>query len=153
MCLRLSIKQVIPNYSHCCNNTVLVGTYWLDSRVVGGTSCKIWSAPRFDLKPYAVSLVREFAARRCEIKWGVATFADDTKIFKTTVSKEDSSLLQADLRSLAFCSSSVSLAFNESKCKVQLTTGKLNPVIASYELNEHALEISSAEKVPRCCHS
>ena len=105
MCLRLSIKQVIANYSHCCNNTVLVGTYWLDSRVVGGTSCNIWSAPRFDLRPYAVSLVCEFAARRCEIKWGVATFADDTKIFKTIVTQEDSSLLQADLRNLASWSS------------------------------------------------
>ena len=56
------------NYSHCCNNTVLVGTYWLDSRVFGGTSCNLWSAPRFDLRPHAVSLICEFAARRCEIK-------------------------------------------------------------------------------------
>ena len=35
---------------------------------------------------------------------------------------------------------------NESKCKVQRITRKLNPVIASYELNEHALGISTVEK-------
>ena len=31
----------------------------------------------------------------------VSTFADDTKIFKTIVTREDSSLLQAELRNLA----------------------------------------------------
>ena len=36
---------------------------------------------------------------------------------------------------------------NESKCKMQQITRKLNPVIASsYELNRHALGISTAEK-------
>ena len=36
---------------------------------------------------------------------GVTTFVDDTKIFKTIVTQEDSSLLQADLRNLASWSS------------------------------------------------
>ena len=35
----------------------------------------------------------------------VTTFVDDTKIFKTIVTQEDSSLLQADLRNLASWSS------------------------------------------------
>ena len=76
----------------------------------------------------------------------VATLADDTKISKTIVTQEDSWLLQANLRNLASWSSSVGLAFNESKCKVQRITRKLNPVIASYELNEHVLGISTVEE-------
>ena len=56
-------------------------------------------------------------------------------------------LLQADLRNLTYWSSSVGLAFNDSKGKMQRITGKLNPVIASYELNDHALGISTAEGV------
>ena len=39
------------------------------------------------------------------------------------------------------------ISCNESKCKMQQITRKLNPVIASsYELNRHALGISTAEK-------
>ena len=42
----------------------------------------------------------------------------DTKIFKTIVSQENSSLLQPDLRNLASWSSSIGLALNESECKL-----------------------------------
>ena len=45
----------------------------------------------------------------------VSTFADDTKIFKTIVTQEDSSLLKANLRNLASWSYSVGPAFNKSK--------------------------------------
>ena len=76
----------------------------------------------------------------------VTTFADDTTIFKTIVTQEDLSLLPADLRNISTWSFSVGLAFNESKCTVQRITRKLNPVIASYELNEHALKNSTAKK-------
>ena len=37
--------------------------------VFGGTPSNFWSAPKFNLGPSAVSLVCEFAAWRCEIKW------------------------------------------------------------------------------------
>ena len=49
----------------------------------------------------------------------VSTFADDTKIFKTIVTQEDSSLLQTDLRNLASWSYSVGPAFNKSKINVK----------------------------------
>ena len=49
----------------------------------------------------------------------VSTFADDTKIFKTIVTQEDSSLLKADLRNLASWSYSVGPAFNKSKINVK----------------------------------
>ena len=38
------------------------------------------------------------------------------------------------------------LAFNESKCKVQGRARKFIPIIATNELNDHALGISFAEK-------
>ena len=49
----------------------------------------------------------------------VSTFADDTKIFKTIVTQEDSSLLQADLRDFTSWSSSVGPAFHGSKINVK----------------------------------
>lgn len=55
-------------------------------------------------------------------------------------------LLAADVRNLSTCSFSVGLTFNESKCKVQRITRKLNPVTASYELNERPLKNSTAKK-------
>ena len=55
-------------------------------------------------------------------------------------------LRQADLRNLAW-SSSVGLSFNDSKGKMKRITGKLNPVIASFEMNNHALGISTEEGV------
>lgn len=47
----------------------------------------------------------------------VTAFADGTKIFKSIKSPTDTALLQDDLSGLATWSSSVSLMFNESKCK------------------------------------
>ena len=77
----------------------------------------------------------------------VATFADDTKILNHRYSRGISLLLlQADWRNLTCWSSSVGPAFNESKCKMQQITRKLNPLIATYELKKHALGISTTEK-------
>ena len=49
----------------------------------------------------------------------VSTFADDTKIFKTIITQEDSSLLKADLGNLASWSYSVGPALNKSKINVK----------------------------------
>ena len=82
----------------------------------------------------------------------VAAFADDPNFSKTIVTREDSSLLQADLRNFFSWPSSGGLVFNESKCKVHRMTKKLTPVTASYQLNEQVLGTSTAEKRPGCCH-
>ena len=76
----------------------------------------------------------------------VAAFADNIKIFKTIVTQEEFLVLRADLRNLASWSSSVGLAFNNSKGEVQRIIRKLKPVTASYQLNEHALGSYTAEK-------
>ena len=39
--------------------------------VFGGTPCNFLSAQRFNLRPYAVSLLCESPAWRCEIKWSL----------------------------------------------------------------------------------
>ena len=77
----------------------------------------------------------------------VASFAADTSIVKTISTKENSTLLQADLR-IDSSSSPSNLAFNESKCKAQRITRKLRSIIACYELSDHALETSFAGKSP-----
>lgn len=51
-------------------------------------------------------------------------FADDTKIFKTILSKEDAEVLQSDLGSLEAWSNEWLLRFNPKKCHV-LSLGKL----------------------------
>ena len=76
----------------------------------------------------------------------IATFADDTKIFKEITPKLDAEQLQGDLSNLITWSDSASLNFNYNKCKVQLITRKLKPVIFVYHMAGCQLEVVWAEK-------
>ena len=67
----------------------------------------------------------------------IATFADDTKIFKTTNSYADALALQTDLTNFEESSKNVNLKLNASKCNVLRVTRKHNhnKVIYPYKLS------------------
>ena len=66
----------------------------------------------------------------------IATFADDTKIFKTINSSSDASALQNDLSNFEDSSVNVNLALNVGKCKVLRITRKQNKVVYPYMLHD-----------------
>ena len=59
----------------------------------------------------------------------VASFADDTKLFRCIDSINDTASLQADLQTLDSWSSSSGLVFNELKCRCMYVTRKTDPII------------------------
>ena len=59
----------------------------------------------------------------------IATFADDTKIFKTIESSSDASALQDDLTKFEEISANINLELNPIKCKVLRVTRKTVSVI------------------------
>ena len=65
----------------------------------------------------------------------IATFADDTKIFRTINSNTDALALQTDLTNFEESSKNVNLKLNASKCKVLRVTRKHNKVIYPYKLS------------------
>ena len=67
----------------------------------------------------------------------IATFADDTKIFKTINSYPDALALQTDLTNFEESSKNANLKLNASKCKVLRVTRKHNhnKVIYPYKLS------------------
>ncbi len=71
----------------------------------------------------------------------IATFADDTKIFRTISSNSDAVALQADLTNFEESSKNVNLILNASKCKVLRVTRKHNKIIYPYKLHETILTI------------
>ena len=74
-------------------------------------------------------------------------FADDTKILRQVISREDSLILQADIDALSDWSKKWLLKFNNDKCHV-LTMGKLDNITHThrYTLNESELEHVFEEK-------
>ena len=76
----------------------------------------------------------------------IATFADDTKIFKTINSKSDALSLQNDLSNFHESSSSVNLEENNTKCKVLRVTRRHNKLTYPYKLNNTILESTDCER-------
>jgi hypothetical protein len=64
----------------------------------------------------------------------IATFADDTKIFKTVNNVSDASSLQEDLTNFEDNSSKVNLILNSQKCKVMRITRKHHKIEYPYKL-------------------
>ncbi|CAB3986933.1 Hypothetical predicted protein [Paramuricea clavata] len=76
----------------------------------------------------------------------VASFADDTKLFKKVDSTSDAISLQSDLSSLENWSTSSGLVFNQDKCKCQRVTRKKNPIKYEYNINNKSLVVTEKEK-------
>ena len=76
----------------------------------------------------------------------VASFADDTKLYRRVDSTKDAILLQNDLDKLEAGSISSGLVFNQKKCKQQHITKKFNPVEFQYKINDKPLEVTNHEK-------
>ena len=70
----------------------------------------------------------------------IATFADDTKIFKTIHKVSDASLLQEDQTHFEKTSSKVNLILNAQKCKVSRLTKKHQKTEYPYKLHDVVLE-------------
>ncbi|CAB3994022.1 Hypothetical predicted protein [Paramuricea clavata] len=71
----------------------------------------------------------------------IASFADDTKLFKKIDSTTDAISLQCDLSNLENWSISSGLVFDQGKCKCQCITGKKNPTKHEYKINNKSLNI------------
>ena len=68
-----------------------------------------------------------------------AMFADDTKLYRTIITEDDTTSLQDDIDSLVDWSAFWQLAFNELKCKcMHIGKGRTS---RSYQMNDHVLEM------------
>ena len=76
----------------------------------------------------------------------VASFADDTKLYRRVDSTQDAILLQNDLDKLEAWSISSGLVFNQTKCKQQHITRKFNPVEFQYKINDKPLVVTNHKK-------
>ena len=76
----------------------------------------------------------------------VATFADDTKIFRTISSNSNAVALQTDLTNVEESSKNVNLILNANKCKVLRVTRKHNKIIYPYKLHETILTSTECER-------
>ena len=82
-----------------------------------------------------------------EVRSQVRLFADDTALYLTMESEDDSSALQTDLDILSTWESRWDMEFNPSKCQVVHVTGTKGPVKkTNYVLHEQILE--SVSQVP-----
>ena len=70
----------------------------------------------------------------------VVLYADDTKCYNTIASEVHCNELQSDLEALYVWSTTWSLNFNASKCKVITVTRKKDPLLYDYTLNGQTLE-------------
>ena len=70
-------------------------------------------------------------------------FADDTKVFKVIQSSTDAVKLQEDINTLKNWSTVYGLQFNETMCKAQSITRKINPIPATYSMNNTTLELNT----------
>ena len=73
-------------------------------------------------------------------------FADDSVLYKRITTPEDSKLLQDDLDALVDWETKWSMRFNASKCQLLRITNKRKPILASYSIHEHELELVDAAK-------
>ena len=76
----------------------------------------------------------------------VASFADDTKLFKCVDSHIDSALIQFDLDNLKEWSTSSGLVFNQNKCKCQNISRKKTITEFPYTLKNKILAVTTDEK-------
>ncbi|CAB3996295.1 Hypothetical predicted protein [Paramuricea clavata] len=76
----------------------------------------------------------------------IATFADNTKIFKTINSISDAAALQCDLSKFEKGSTNGNLELNASKCKVLRVTRKHNKIIYPYTLHNTILGSTDSER-------
>ena len=76
----------------------------------------------------------------------IATFADDTKIFKVIRSISDAASLQQDLSHFESGSSEANLHLNVEKCKLLRITRKYNKVEYHYKLKDKALINTNYER-------
>ena len=76
----------------------------------------------------------------------VAMFADDTKVFKAIQSTNDADMLQEDINNLANWSSESFLQFNETKCKAESITRKINSIATTYSMKDVALSSVKHER-------
>ena len=70
----------------------------------------------------------------------VRLFADDTALYLTLESEDDSSTLQKDLNILSVWETRWDMGFNPSKCQVVHVTGSKKPVKRDYILHGQVLE-------------
>ncbi|CAB4025118.1 Hypothetical predicted protein [Paramuricea clavata] len=75
----------------------------------------------------------------------VASFADDTKLFKCVDSHTDGASIQSDLDNLEWSTSS-GLVFNQNKCKCQRITRKKTTTEFPYTLKNKTLAVTTEEK-------
>ena len=73
-------------------------------------------------------------------------FADDSILYKCITTPEDSKLLQDDLDALVDWETKWSMSFNASKCQLLHITNKHKPILASYSIHEHELELVDTAK-------
>ena len=76
----------------------------------------------------------------------VAMFADDTKVFKAIKWPKDAMKLQEDLNNLENWSSESGLQFNETKCKSQSITRRINPILTVYSMKDSPLSSIKHER-------
>ena len=76
-----------------------------------------------------------------EVRSQICLFADNTALYLTTESEDDSSALQTDLHILSTWESRWNMEFNPSKCQVVHVTGTKGPVKkTNYVLHGQVLE-------------
>ena len=76
----------------------------------------------------------------------IATFADDTKLFRSITFTTDVSSLQEDLTNFELCSSNVNLELHTEKCKILRITRKQKKIEYPYKLRNTVLESIDFER-------
>ncbi len=76
----------------------------------------------------------------------IATFADDTKIYKVINKEADASAMENDLANFQTPSANANLLLNTDKCKTLRITRKRNKINHNYKLQDSALKITDYER-------
>ena len=76
----------------------------------------------------------------------IATFADDTKIYKVINAKADATAMENDLANFQTSSANANLLLNTDKCKTLRITRKRNKIDHTYKLHDSALKTTDCER-------
>jgi hypothetical protein len=76
----------------------------------------------------------------------IATFADDTKIYKVINKEADASAMENDLANFQTSSANANLLLNTDKCKTLRITRKRNKINHTYKLQDSALKTTDYER-------
>ena len=76
----------------------------------------------------------------------IRLFADDSLLYRTIRSKEDSDILQQDLNTLQAWESANKMEFHPDKCQVLRITKKLNPIQVQYNIHGTLLGVVPSAK-------